>query len=269
MMSGRNSTIRPQRGGRTRGGRIMNRNRISYDGQTKKIIESRKSMSDYIYYIGTSKQASDYVVVTKYLINHIQKTYINGEDIGKALETRMPLDFATLMPRLQISTSDDKSDQERENEQFKMLYKAEIDSYVKRKDTYHSNIGNAYALVYGQCSKAMQSKLQSRTDFETKIKGNPIELLCGIQEHSISYQEHQYEMTIIADAMCNLVNLKQKEDESLIDYTGRFKSAKDILETQIGGPIRLTKYIETMKDSKTPEKNEKHAYEQLMTYFYL
>ena len=117
---------------------------------------------------------------------------------------------------LQISTSDDKLDQERENEQFKMLYKAEIDSYVKRKDTYHSNIGNAYALVYGQCSKAMQSKLQSRTDFEIKIKGNPIELLCGIQEHLISYQEHQYEMTIIADAMCNLVNLKQKEDESLI-----------------------------------------------------
>ena len=214
MMSGRNSTIRPQRGGRTRGGRIMNRNRISYDGQTKKIIESRKSMSDYIYYIGTSKQASDYVVVTKYLINHIQKTYINGEDIGKALETRMPLDFATLMPRLQISTSDDKSDQERENEQFKMLYKAEIDSYVKRKDTYHSNIGNAYALVYGQCSKAMQSKLQSRTDFEIKIKGNPIELLCGIQEHLISYQEHQYEMTIIADAMFTLPDRRHMRDPS-------------------------------------------------------
>jgi hypothetical protein len=193
-MSGRNSSsVRSQRGGRNRGGRNTNRNGATYDGQTikKNLENSRKSMSDYIYYIGSSKQASDYVVVTKYLINFIQKTYIYGEDIGKALESRVPLDFATLMPILQLSTSEDTLDRERENEQFKMLYKAEIDSYVKRKDTYHSNIGNAYALIYGQCSKAMQSKLQSRTDYEIKLKGNPIELLCGIQEHSMSYQDHQ------------------------------------------------------------------------------
>jgi hypothetical protein len=149
-MSGRNSSnVRPQRGGRNRGGKNMNHNGATYDNQTikKNLENSWKSISDYIYCIGSSKQASDYVVVTKYLINFIQKTYIYGEGIGKALEARVPLDFATLMPILQLSINEDTSDRERENEQFKMLYKAEIDSYVKRKDTYHSNIGNAYALI--------------------------------------------------------------------------------------------------------------------------
>jgi hypothetical protein len=100
------------------------RNGATYDGQTikKNLENSRKSMADYIYYIESSKQASDYVVVTKYLINFIQKTYIYGEDIGKALESRVPLDFATLMPILQLSTSEETSDRDRENEQFKMLY---------------------------------------------------------------------------------------------------------------------------------------------------
>jgi hypothetical protein len=64
-------------------------------------------MFDYIYSIGSSKQASDYVVVTKYLINFIQKTYIYGKDIGKAMQSRGPLDFTTLMPILQLSPSED------------------------------------------------------------------------------------------------------------------------------------------------------------------
>jgi hypothetical protein len=85
----------------------------------------------------------------------------------------------------------------------------------------------------------------------------------------MSYQDHQYERTIIADAMCNLANLKQKEEKSFINYTGRFKSPKDIQETELGGPIRLTKFIETMKDNKTPEMSERQTYEHLMTYFYL
>jgi hypothetical protein len=93
-------------------------------------------------------------------------------------------------------------------------------------------MGNAYAMIYGQCCKAMQSKLQSRIDFEERIKGNPIELLSAIQEHSMSYQDHQCKMNNIVDAIYNLMY-----------YTARFKSAKDVMEVNIGGPIDLTKYV--------------------------
>ena len=98
-----------------------------------------------------------------------------------------------------------------------------------RNDNYLSNTGKAYGFLYGQCNKAMQSKLQACIDFYTTIKNNPIELLKAIEEHSVSYQENWYEMSIITNAIKNLFNLKQKEDESLIDYTGRFKSARDVL----------------------------------------
>ena len=56
--------------------------------------------------------------------------------------------------------------QRRENEEFKVLYSAKIDSFVESQDTYESNIGNAFALIFGQYSLVMQSKLQARGKFQ-------------------------------------------------------------------------------------------------------
>jgi hypothetical protein len=42
---------------------------------------ARKSMSNYIYDIGSGKQAIEFIAITKYLINMIRKTNNYGEDI--------------------------------------------------------------------------------------------------------------------------------------------------------------------------------------------
>ena len=49
------------------------------------------------------------------------------------------------------------------------------------------------------------------------------------------------------DSLQSLFNLKQKDGESLQDYTKRFKTTRDVLRYHIGGPIILTKYVERMK----------------------
>jgi hypothetical protein len=104
-------------------------------------------------------------------------------------------------------------------------------------------------------------------------------LLKAFEEHSISYQENKYEMKIITDAIKNVFNLKQGEDESLIDYTRRFKSARDVLVAQLGGPIELAKFImqQQVKEEDETEANptiitlqeKKDAFEQFMAYLYL
>jgi hypothetical protein len=81
-------------------------------------------------------------------------------------------------------------------------------------------------------------------------------------------------MTIIMDAFQAFSNMKQKDNESLQDYTKRFKLAKKVLESHLGGPINLTKYITTMKEfvSET-ELNYQNlsnmAFEQYCAYLYL
>eukprot|EP00957_Ditylum_brightwellii_P119262 9098362-Ditylum_brightwellii.AAC.1 len=48
------------------------------------------------------------------------------------------------------------------------------------------------------------------------------------------------------DAFRAYYHAKQKENESLQDFTRRFKISKDILESHIGGPILLEKFVDTM-----------------------
>ena len=83
--SGRNNPRNPGRGrGYTTGGRYY-----TGGGRGKPRIKpesNRKTVHDYVYYIGSAKQASDFVIVTKYLLNHIRKTYTFGDDVADALE---------------------------------------------------------------------------------------------------------------------------------------------------------------------------------------
>jgi hypothetical protein len=45
----------------------------------------KKSLTDYNYYLGSARQASDYETTTEFLINHIIKTFDHRSDIGQAL----------------------------------------------------------------------------------------------------------------------------------------------------------------------------------------
>ena len=264
--------------GRGRGSYSSGRGRAGRFNRTRsqQKTESRKTLQDYTYYIGSAKQASDYNTVTKYLINYVRKTYTNGDDIANALDDGTPVDINDWKPTLSISAKDqvkEKQEYEAETEEYKILYKAEVDSWIRRKDTYRSNVGRAYALLYERCNKAMQSKLQSRKDFDT-IKGDPFKLLEAIKEHSVSYQENKYPMTSITDAIRNIVNLRQKEDESLIDYTRRFKVARDVLKSQLGGPLILAPVAKNISgyDPKDPDKVrecEEEAYQQWLSYVYV
>ena len=65
-----------------------------------------------------------------------------------------------------------------------MLFKAELDEYMKRKRIYKDNKVKAYAFIWDRCTKAMQAKVQSRSDFESQVYNDPLKLLNAIREHA-------------------------------------------------------------------------------------
>jgi hypothetical protein len=76
------------------------------------------------------------------------------------------------------------------------------------------------------------------------------------------------------DAFRAFATTKQKEGESLQDFTKRFKVAKDVLENHLGSPIILTKFIAKMNGYVSEsEKNYPElantAFEQYAAYVYL
>jgi hypothetical protein len=235
---------------------------------------AKKTLADSIYYLGSAKQAADYETTTEFLINHIQKTYNFGNDIGTALEELTVFDINSVKPTRYISQEDDLEIRESENETFNIEYKAEFDVFLKRKQHYETNTTKAYAFLWEQCAKGMQSKIESHSNFKKLIKGNPIELLKVIKQHCLNYHENRYEMSIILDALKSFINLKQKDGELLQDYTKRFKTSRDVLRSHLGGPIMLTKTVTNMKDyNKMDEDTIETCYEktfnQFLAYTYL
>ena len=143
---------------------------------------------------------------------------------------------------------------------------------------YKTNKGKAYAFLFGQCSKVLQAKIMERKDYDNSQR-NPIKLLQTIKEVSLSYQDTKYDMKIVTQAIKNMVNLKQKDDESLLEYTTRFKAAKDMLKAHLGDELVMHKVVRNdpdfIKEEYTAgdrEKNKKlirKHYDRWLAYLLL
>jgi hypothetical protein len=234
----------------------------------------KKTITDYKYVLGggNGTNVSDFNEVTKYLLNHIQKTYVHGGDIQTAMKERKEFDFATHMPTKQYSTSSSVEVRQLEDEAHEAVFKAEIQQFVKRKDNYMSNRSKVYALLWQQCARTMQNKIQARSDFTSKIENDPIKLLNAIEEHALSYEETKYDMSSISDAMRQLLTIRQKDDEDLITYTERFKTVVNVATTQLGGPIILTKIVEERR-TKSPimsiDKIKEESWNRFLAYHFI
>ena len=266
IMSGRGFS----RGGR--GGGRGGRGRVGQQSAGSKVPKKKTALADYKYYLGSANQASDYEETTTFIINHIKKTYTNGKHIANVLKTLTPISFEA--PTLQASTSTDNAVLARETRQYELLYKAELDKFNKLETNYEDNLTKVYGLIWEQCAQSMKNKIEARRDFESTIYDDPIELLKAIKEHATNYQENRYEMCIIADALRAMLNTKQKDGESLSDYTKRFKVARDVYESHVGGPFILKKYVTNVPgfssmDQDTQNNIVMQANSRLLSIIYL
>ena len=67
-----------------RGGRGTGNNRSRKGNRSGNANKTKKTLQEHIYHLGTASQASDYVTITDFILNHIKKTYVNGDDIADA-----------------------------------------------------------------------------------------------------------------------------------------------------------------------------------------
>jgi hypothetical protein len=160
------------RGGR--GGRGGGR---STPGTSLKEAKKKKSIEDYFFYVGSSKQASDFETTSEFLVNYVKKTFDRGNDVAEALRTLTPENTELWKPTLQFSAATEDTKIKQENRQHQLEYKANLDEFMRRKRSYDDNLFKAYALIWERCAKAMQNKIMATSNFENEIYNDPIKLL--------------------------------------------------------------------------------------------
>jgi hypothetical protein len=61
---------------------------------------SKKSITDWNYYISSAKQASEFEATTEFLLNYIREQYKFGNNIAKAIDDQQPVDTKIWRPSL-------------------------------------------------------------------------------------------------------------------------------------------------------------------------
>ncbi len=154
-----------------------------------------------------------------------------------------------------------------------LLLKEEIADYMKRKRKYKVNMIKAYGLILGQCTKAIKNKLEARKDWETGIRNNAINLLKALKEITHNYQDNRYPIESIYHTLKAVFTIKQKEDESLAEFTKRFNNVKDVMETK-HGQLWMQAYLSSIPgfnglDDAGKHVEAKEEYDKLMALSYL
>ena len=109
-------------------------------------------MTDYNYYLGSAKQASDFEQTTEYIINYIQKSYDYGIDIAMALSHGKHLNTDNWKPSIQVSIAQDDAIRESETRQFEIEFKEDYNEYKIRARAYENNLTKAYAQLWERCA---------------------------------------------------------------------------------------------------------------------
>ena len=106
--------------------------RISYKKKLHS-TKSKKGVNDYIFYVGTTKQASDYKICAEFPTNYIKRTVDKGNDIAEILGTLTKIETDTWKLQLKISTNTDKVQTERKNKHYETEYKGLLDKTITTK----------------------------------------------------------------------------------------------------------------------------------------
>ena len=173
---GRSNDRTPGRCGQGRGGR--GGSRTSYNPTN---TNKRKTIEDYLFYVGSHTQASDFETTYEFVLDHIKRIYTPGNDILESLRSLEAPDTHTWNPNLVVSISTDYDEKKRETRQFELDYKAEYDEFMRRKREFNENSVKVYAELRVRYNKPMQGNIEARTDFQSRVYNNHIELLKAIK----------------------------------------------------------------------------------------
>ena len=166
---------------------------------------------------------------------------------------------------LEGDTETDPVKKDTKEKELQIKYKAKSDTAIKHETLYESNKTKAYSLIWERYSTSTQGQLEQRVDLESDVYKNPIKLLQAIKRTNTTISRHTIKM--LDTSLTTFLLTKQRDDE-IHEYNWRFKSAKQVLESHLGGSIRLTKYVSQLSIyDKVNDRNNDNLYKNARKQF--
>jgi hypothetical protein len=187
------------------------------------------------------------------LIQKVQKEFKHGHDVAVSLREGTLIDLPSLMPERPLTklvdTNGNPTTQGEINQKgLDMVYSARIKLHLDHEDMLEVNMKKTYALIFSTyCTTQMQQSVQELPKFDTDIWDNPLELLKAIETLAHNPVRARYPFESLTHSAARFLNIRQQENEALIDWGKRFKQERDVFKNHVGTDI-LNHFVEQTED---------------------
>ena len=172
---------------------------------------------------GEHKDKQQFLKTVGVLDEHINKTFEYPQDITSVSKS---FKLTVLTQPANLTKEEYEG-----NMGKKLIWETLMKNYLKRLDRMEGNLRAIYAIVWGQSSPMMQSKLKSLKDYTSKCTVyDCIWLLREIQGTTHRFEGTRYVFLSLDDAWSRYYNQRQGPQQSIHDYLKDFQALIQVLE---------------------------------------
>jgi len=198
----------------------------------------------------------------------------HGYDVVLSLREMKEIDLDADKPVRKISAETEEKKAAIDQKGKDIEYNNEHLEWQGRKSALKENLRKTCAYIYDNyCTHRMQSAIKDHPNF-SKIEDDPILLLQTIRNLAHNPVRATYPIITATHTMLNLINIKQYNDETLIDYVARFKGVRDEFKQNMGTKvlhefIEKTKEYEDLTDSANKVLLKDQSWEKWLAWLFL
>ena len=109
-----------------------------------------------------------------------------------------------------------------------MIYSEQVKQYVKRKSLLMSNKAATHAVIWGQCSEAMKSRIKTLSEYQERTEANDcFWLLQKIRAVTMELDKKKHGTMSLLDARCELLTCQQGHNQTVGEYKETLKGWTD------------------------------------------
>ena len=226
--AGRNGGRGRGRGGRGRGP-SRHRSHQSSVASTK-FHGDCPDLKDHIYDCSDYRQADKFHQTSKKLVEYVGREYTYGGDIASSLSNLRIFDIPIPDP----PQPDDPTNLTAEDKQMEKLHEKRLEMCLKREMVLMDNIQKSYALILGQSTDLLQTKLKQQTEWDViSTERNGVDLLRLIQQVVYKFEDQKYLPLALYNAKAHLYSFRQG-NLPCDEYMKKFTSLVDIATSYEG-----------------------------------
>ena len=205
-------------------------NNLSQKNSSNKKSQRYTELKFNVHGYGKEKQTCSYAKVLEKICLRLQQNLTGGSNIVRSIRKNR-------VCRPQTPTRKQSEETDRDKKAFDQAtldkeFDARLKHYIRKDEDFNENWMKALTYIYESfCAKEMQVTIKELPNYEREIQNEPLKLLEEVKALMHTPMRARYPFMSLTENLASLINVKQNDNELLVDYLERFEQDKMITKS--------------------------------------